>query len=91
MCCNVFLLDLIYNNTQGVTSANDLLKIMNFGNHFYSSLSRLATPKSDQHLISPYKSPRITHLDHENKGIDHLLKKLLIVKQTPLVSTLGNV
>ena len=33
---------LIYNNTQGISFANDLTQIMNIGNQFYSSLSRLA-------------------------------------------------
>ena len=46
------------------------------------------TLKSDQHLISPYN---ITHQGHESKGNDHQLKKLLIVNQILLVSSLGNV
>ena len=33
---------LIYNDTQGISSANDLIQIMNIGNQLYSSLSRLA-------------------------------------------------
>ena len=36
------LFSLIYNNTQGISSANDLIQIMNIGNQLYSSLSRLA-------------------------------------------------
>ena len=36
------LCSLIYNNTQGISSANDLIQIMNIGNQLYSSLSRLA-------------------------------------------------
>ena len=32
---------MIYNNTQGISSANDLIQIMNIGNQFYSSLSQL--------------------------------------------------
>ena len=35
--------------------------------------------------------PWITQPGHENKGNDHQLKKLLIVKQILLVSTLRNV
>ena len=37
-----FLCSLIYNHTRGISSANDLIQIMNIGNQFYSSLSRLA-------------------------------------------------
>ena len=49
-------------------------------------------PKSDQHLVSPYNNIAVSLIsDHENKGNDHQLKKLLIVKQILLVSTLGNV
>ena len=33
---------LIYNNKQGISSANDLIQIMNIGNQLYSSLSQLA-------------------------------------------------
>ena len=33
---------LIYYNTQGISSANDLIQIMNIGNQLYSSLSQLA-------------------------------------------------
>ena len=33
----------------------------------------------------------IIHQDHENKGNDHQIKKLLIVKQILPVSTLQNV
>ena len=36
------LCSLIYNNTQGISSANDLIQIMNIGNQFYSTLSWLA-------------------------------------------------
>ena len=35
--------------------------------------------------------PLIKHLSQKNKGNDHQLKKLLIVKQILLVRTLGNV
>ena len=35
--------------------------------------------------------PWIKHEGHENKGIDHQPKKLLIVKQMLLVSSMGNV
>ena len=35
------LCSLIYNDTQGISSANDLIQIMNIGNQFYSSLSQL--------------------------------------------------
>ena len=50
------------------------------------------TPKSDQHLISHYNITtesliKVTRM----KGNDHQLKKLLIVNQILLVSTLGNV
>ena len=36
------LSSLIYNDTQGISSANDLIQIMNIGNQLYSSLSQLA-------------------------------------------------
>ena len=42
MCCNEFVLFLIYNIKQGISSANDLIQIMNIGNQFYLSLSQLA-------------------------------------------------
>ena len=49
-------------------------------------------PGSDYNLNSPYNiTPLITHQGHENKGNDHQLKKLLIVKQILLTSTIGNV
>ena len=41
-CVAMSLCSLIYNNKQGVSSANDLVKIMNIGNQYYSSLSQLA-------------------------------------------------
>ena len=36
------LCSLINNDTQGISSANDLIQIMNIGNQLYSSLSQLA-------------------------------------------------
>ena len=46
------------------------------------------SPKSDHHLVSPYNNTAESFIeDHENKGNDHQLKKLLIVKQILLVST----
>ena len=41
-CVAMSLCSLIYNDTQGISSANDLIQIMNIGNQLYSSLSRLA-------------------------------------------------
>ena len=41
-CAAMSLCSLIYNNKQGISSANDLIQIMNIGNQCYSSLSRLA-------------------------------------------------
>ena len=41
-CVAMSLCSLIYNNKQGISSANDLIQIMNIGNQCYSSLSRLA-------------------------------------------------
>ena len=41
-CVAMSLCSLIYNHTQGIGSANDPIQIMNIGNEFYSSLSRLA-------------------------------------------------
>ena len=35
--------------------------------------------------------PWIKNQSHKNKGIDHLIKKLLIVEQIHLDSNLGNV
>ena len=50
------------------------------------------TPKSDQHLISPYNITTESLINVMRiKGNDHQLKKLLIVKHILLVSTLGNV
>ena len=50
------------------------------------------TPKSDQHLISPYNITTESLIKVMRiKGNDHQLKKLLIVNQILLVSTLGNV
>ena len=40
--CSMNFCSLIYSNTQGNSSANDLLQIMNIGNQLYSSLLRLA-------------------------------------------------
>ena len=41
-CVAMSLCSLIYNDTQGISSANDLIQIMNIGNQPYSSLSLLA-------------------------------------------------
>ena len=49
------------------------------------------TPKSYQHLISPYNNTLESNKGHENRGDDHQLKQLLIIKQILFVSTLGNV
>ena len=50
------------------------------------------TPKSDQHLISHYNITTESLIKViRMKGNDHKLKKLLIVNQILLVSTLGNV
>ena len=38
-CIVMSLFSLIYNDTQGISSANDLIQIMNIGNQLYSSLS----------------------------------------------------
>ena len=40
-CVTMSLCSLIYNNKQGINSANDLVSIMNTGNQLYSSLSPL--------------------------------------------------
>ena len=40
-CVAMGLYSLICDNTRGISSANDLLQIMNIGNQLYSSLSRL--------------------------------------------------
>ena len=40
MCCNESY-SLIYNNKQGINSADDLVSIMKIGNRLYSSLSQL--------------------------------------------------
>ena len=51
-----------------------------------------STPEGDQHLISPCNIiPESQVKGHKKKGNDHQLKKLLIVIQILLVSTLGNV
>ena len=53
---------------------------------------RELTSKNDYHLMPPYKITPKTKLEgHENKGNDHQLKRLLIVKQILLISTFGNV
>ena len=41
-CVAMSLCSLIYNDTQGISSANDLIQIMNIGNQLYSTLSWLA-------------------------------------------------
>ena len=41
-CVAMSLCSLIYNDAQGISSANDLIQIMNIGNQLYSSLSQLA-------------------------------------------------
>ena len=38
----ISLCSLIYSNTQGISSANDLIQMMSIGNQLYSSLSRFA-------------------------------------------------
>ena len=49
-------------------------------------------PKNNQHQVSPYNNTAESFIwNHVNKGNDHQLKKLSIVKQILLVSTLGNV
>ena len=40
-CVTMSLCSLIYNNKQGINSADDLVSIMNIGNRLYSSLSQL--------------------------------------------------
>ena len=61
------------------------------------SKERIATemnplPRSDYNLNSPYNIiPLITHQGYEKKRNDHQLKKLLIVKQILLVSTIRNI
>ena len=49
--------------------------------------------KSDKHLISPYKITSDSHIQVTglNKGNYHQLIELMIVKQSLLVSTMGNV
>ena len=41
-CVAISLCSLIYNNKQGIISANDLIQMMNIGNQLYSSLSQFA-------------------------------------------------
>ena len=41
-CVAMSLCSLIHNNKQGISSANDLIQIMNIGNQLYSRLSQLA-------------------------------------------------
>jgi len=41
-CVAMSLCSLIYNARQSISSAQDLINIMNFGNQLYSSLSQLA-------------------------------------------------
>ena len=41
-CVALSLCSLIYHNTQGISSENDLIQIMNIEKQVYSSLSRLA-------------------------------------------------
>ena len=44
---------LIYNNKQGISSANDLVSIMNIGNQLYSSLSQLTRQSFLMHTELP--------------------------------------
>ena len=49
---------------------------------YVDSLQPSVTPNSDKHLIFPYNIALESNLKgHENNGKDHLLKKVLIVKQ----------
>ena len=50
-------------------------------------------PKSDKHLISPYNITSDSHIQVTGsyKGNYHQLIELMIVKQSLLVSTMGNV
>ena len=41
-CVEMSLCSLIYNNTQGISSANDLIQVMNIGHQLFSSLLQLA-------------------------------------------------
>ena len=41
-CVAMSLCSLVNNNTQGISSANDLTQIMDIGNQLYLGLSRLA-------------------------------------------------
>ena len=50
------------------------------------------TPKSDQHLISPYAFTPESHIQgNESKGNNHQLKKPLMVEKILFVSSIANV
>jgi len=55
-CVAMSLCSLIYNNKQGINSANDLVSIMNIGNQLYSSLSQLTR----QSFLMRTELPRLT-------------------------------
>ena len=56
---------------------------------FYHASDPL-TPESDLHLKSSYNFTRLKYHGQWNKGNDHQLKMLLIIKHILLVSTLEN-
>ena len=72
-------------------TADVLTESIMMTDHVGKSFIALVTPKNDECLISPYNITTESHEGLENKGNDHQLKKLLIVKQILLLSTSGNV
>ena len=57
-CVVISLYCLIPNTKQGISSANDLIQIMNIGNQLYSSLSQLAR----QSYLMQIESPTTYHV-----------------------------
>jgi len=55
-CVAMNLCSFIYNNKQGINSANELVSIMNIGNQLYSSLSQLTR----QSFLMRTELPRLT-------------------------------
>ena len=63
-CVALSLCSLIYNNKQGINSANDLVSIMNIGNQLYSSLSQI-TKQSFLMQTELYRLLNVLETDYE--------------------------
>ena len=76
---------------QGLRKKDQISLIYNKESIRVISWSVSVKVKSVLLLITSYRTPLIKCRGHDNKGNDHQFKKLLIIKQILLVSTIGNV